>query len=206
MSDPTFVNAQWNKFMLTNPKETTPKELQAAFLKWLIKQVPDPAEQQAYRLREARRNAGRVSNWDGSCQYPQGCTSGQKAAEIDQRCNLHSIRVRPICKIKDCTMQVKAKGLCTMHGAFGSCTVEGCPSSAVSNTSLCAKHNTTPKGKCSHDGCAKGARDNGLCVAHGAYGRCTHPGCPEVAWNRTPFCQKHFNSADARGLFDWTMQ
>jgi hypothetical protein len=116
----------------------------------------------------------------------EGCT---KQVKVRGACILHG--AFGMCLIGDCTtMAVNKSQRCNKHGAKGLCTVPGCTTNAK-NRGLCHKHGGSTMGVCVHPSCTTKANARGLCILHGAYGMCLIGDCTTMAVNKTQRCFKH---------------
>jgi hypothetical protein len=125
----------------------------------------------------------------------QGCTNPAINAAIPGhtfRCIKHS---KLKCSTEFCDTPAVKKGLCTKHGAYGTCATSECDTSAWSSHGFCFKHDkkVPEKGACKEPGCTT-SKQNGLsgyCKKHSSsVSLCTYPGCSNQ--NHTGgFCMRH---------------
>ena len=126
-----------------------------------------------------------------------GCRSSSTSTRLPT--NPAVPRHKSPCRIGGCSTNVKARGLCVKHGAYGPCVAIGCISFAQLR-GVCAKHGGARKRNiCSREGCSTNANTRGLCWKHGQKRTCTIEGCPTVAHARG-FCRKHGGGAAAPSL------
>ena len=95
------------------------------------------------------------------------------------------------CSVVGCSTNAAARGVCSKHGALGTCAFNNC-TTAVKARGRCTKHGGGSRKDCKEEGCTARAAARGLCRKHGAYGTCKFARCTTNAYSYgSPYCSKH---------------
>ena len=96
----------------------------------------------------------------GFCSFGD-CTSAARSGAL-RRCCKRSGGNTKVCSIKICTTLVQARGLCTKHGAHGTCQFDGCTASPRQGSQHCFVHGGGNHKPCSVAGCTTTSQAKGV--------------------------------------------